>query len=426
LLLLLIYSANARDLGTHDTIATTLLPLGVLRGDGLALDRFLPLLQIAPGELYPFVVRSHGRIISRYPVAPALLIVPLVAPQVVFMDRYRPGWDHNPGRLMIECKWMAKRSMGVMMALAAVLLHRVLLGLGLRRTAVPAVLAAFLGSDLWTHASQALWQHGPAALALSAAMALLQPSPVTRPRLLLAGVATAGLVLVRLVDCVLAVVIVTWVVRTEPRRLVWFLPAPLLGAATLLAYNLWYFGAITGGQAALELLHPQLHGVSGMWSGRFIEGATGTLFSPNRGLFVFSPWVAVALGVAAVPAVARRLAAQGLITWLLAALLPYFLILSKYSVWWGGHCFGPRYWIDVMPLFAILFALGLEWMLVHSRALVMVSALAVAFSIGVHAVGAFRYPSTWNHSPANVDLHHERLWDWHDTEVSRCLIETLK
>jgi hypothetical protein len=327
---------------------------------------------------------------------------------------------------MIECKWMAKRSMGVLMALAAILLHRVMLGLGLRRTATPAVLAAFLGSDLWTHASQALWQHGPAALALIAAMALLHPGPVTRPRLLLAGAATAGLVLVRLVDCVLALVIVAWVARTEPRRLAWFLPAPLLGAAVLLAYNLWYFGAITGGQAALEAMHPRLHGVSGMWSGRLLEGATGTLFSPNRGLFVFSPWVAVALGVAAVPAVARRLASQGLITWLLAALLPYFLILSKYSVWWGGHCFGPRYWIDVMPLFALIFAFGLEWMLTHSRALVMLSALAVAFSIGVHAIGAFRYPSTWNHSPANVDLHHERLWDWRDTEVVRCLIETLK
>ena len=120
---------------------------------------------------------------------------------------------------------------------------------------------------------------------------------------------------------------------------------------------------------------------------------------------------------------ARRLASQGLITWLLAALVPYFLILSKYAVWWGGHCFGPRYWIDVMPLFAIIFAFGLEWMLTHSRTLVIFSALTIAFSIGVHAIGAFCYPSAWNLSPANVDLHHERLWDWRDTELSRCLIE---
>src|SRR5579883_3523731 len=231
LALLLIYSANARDLGTDDTVATTLLPLAFVRGDGLTLDRFPIVLQSGPAELPPFVVRSRGHIVSRYPVAPALVILPLVAPQVLLMDRIRAGWDRDPTRLMMECKWMAKRSMGVLMALAAVWLHRVMLGLGLRRTAVPAVLSAFLGSDLWTHASQALWQHGPAALALIAAMGLLYPGPRTRRRLLLAGVATAGLFAVRLVDTLLAAVIVAWVVRSEPRRRAWFLPAPVLGVA---------------------------------------------------------------------------------------------------------------------------------------------------------------------------------------------------
>ena len=59
---------------------------------------------------------------------------------------------------------MAKRSMAVIVALTGVMLHRLLLSLGLRRAALPAVLAACLGSDLWTVGSQAAWQHGPAAL----------------------------------------------------------------------------------------------------------------------------------------------------------------------------------------------------------------------------------------------------------------------
>ena len=62
-------------------------------------------------------------------------------------------------------------------------------------------------------------------------------------------------------------------------------------------------------------------------------------------------------------------------------------------------------------------------MLARSRVLVAVSAMTVIFSIGVHAIGAFCYPSTWNIQPRNVDLHHDRLWDWRDTELSRCLIE---
>jgi hypothetical protein len=421
--LVAIYSSNFQDMGTHDTIGTTLLPFVLLRGEGFALDRFQGFLS-PHYALPPYLVRSHGHLMSRYPVAPALVILPLAMPQMAVLDWLHPGWDRRMRVAVVECKWIAKRSLTMMMALSAIILHRLLLALGLRRSAMPAVLAAMLGSDLWTLGSQALWQHGPAAMALIVALALLHRAPVARWRLLLAGVATACLFGCRLIDGLFAAVILAWVARTQPRGLAWFLPAPAIGAAALLAYNFWYFGALTGGQAELEALHPQLHGVSGMW-GNFAEGALGTLFSPSRGLLIFCPWVAVALAVLCVPAVARQVAAYRLFGWLLAAVISYFILLSKYSVWWGGHCFGPRYWMDVIPLFAILFAFGFEWALENARALAAVSVLAVTWSIGVHAIGAYCYPSTWNLLPANVDLHHERLWDWRDTELSRCLSEKM-
>jgi len=422
--LLLVYAANGREMGTDDTEATTMVPLSLVRGDGFALDRSWPLLRDA-NHVLSFAVLSHGRLVSRYPVAPALMVLPLMGSQIALLDWRQPGWDRHPGRARQVCRRMAKWWVSVLLALAAVTLHRFLLGLGLERGALPAAVAAFLGSDLWTHASQALWQHGPAAVALIAALALLHPAPVSRWRLVLAGIATTLLFAARLLDSVLAAAIVAWVVRSQPRRLTWFLPAPIVGAGLLLGYNFWYFGSIIGGQAQLEQLHPRLHGVDGAWSGSLAEGAAGTLFSPNRGLLIFSPWVAVALGVAVVPAVARRIASQGPLAWLLAALVPYFLLLSKYSVWWGGHCFGARYWTDVIPLFAIVLAFGFEWMHRRSRALAALAYLTIAFSIGVHGIGAFCYPSTWNQLPANVDLHHERLWNWRDTELSRCLIEKM-
>jgi hypothetical protein len=45
------------------------------------------------------------------------------------------------------------------------------------------------------------------------------------------------------------------------------------------------------------------------------------------------------------------------------------------------------------------------------------------FSFGVQLIGAFCYPSSWEKSPVDVDLHHERLWDWRDNELTRCLAE---
>jgi hypothetical protein len=426
LVLVVVYLMNGRELGTDDTASASLLPLCILRGDGIYFDnRILGNVRL-DRELPPFLTMSHRRVVTLYPIAPALVVVPLVAPQVAVLDLVRPGWDRDRWLGVTGSTLMTKRSMAVVVALAGVVLHRLLLVLGVGRAAVPAVLAAFLGSDLWTVGSQAPWQHGPAALSLVAAIALLHPQPVGRWRLILAGAFTALLVACRLMDVVFAVAIVAWLAWTNRRGLFWFLPAPIVLGAALLGYNLWFFDSVLGGQARLEQLHRKIHGVSGAWSGNFVDGLLGTLISPNRGLLVFSPWIGVALLTLAVPNVRRRLATHSLICFLLASLIPYLIILSKYSVWWGGHCFGPRYWTDVIPLFAILFAYGLDWMLTRSRILVVISALTVVFSIAVQVIGAFCYPSSWNFEPRNVDLHHERLWDWRDTELSRSLVEKLK
>ena len=102
-------------------------------------------------------------------------------------------------------------------------------------------------------------------------------------------------------DVLFAVAIVAWLIWTDRRALLWFLPAPILGGLILLAYNLWFFGTLTGGQARLEEYHVVLHGVSGTWSTDLRDGALGTLFSPNRGLLIFSPWIGVSIATLAVP-----------------------------------------------------------------------------------------------------------------------------
>jgi hypothetical protein len=425
-ILTLIYLINRREpISTSDTLAAELLPLPILRGEGPFLDRFSRFLAPAGTPMYLPIAWSRGHLVSRYPIAPALLSVPLEAPQVWYFDRSSPGWDRDIRLTWIICRRMAKNSSAVVAALVGAALHRLLRRLGLGRVALPTVLAAALGSDLWTVASQAPWQHGPAALALVVSLLLLLPErPMTRTRLLLAGLTTALLVLFRPLNLVLACVILAWVSWHHPRKLAWFLSGPALLGAGLIAYNAWFFGRIEGGQHELEQYHMALHGTAGVWSGDLLAGASGTLFSPSRGLFVYCPWVVIAL--AALPMVAGRLRPWSLVSWLLAALVPYLLVLSKYSVWWAGHSFGPRYWTDVIPLFAILLGFGLDEARARRRPLLVVFGMSIAVSLVIQTVGAFCYPSSWNLHPANVDLHHERLWDWSDNELTRCVLEGLK
>jgi hypothetical protein len=422
LALFLAYSINLRPIGSSDTVGAALLPLCIIRGDGPFLDRFGDFLHTAAdGRLGWSYTESRGHLLSCYPLGPALLAVPFTLPQVWLLDAFVPGWEEQAHWY---CVLMSKSTAAAIAALVGVTLLYLLRALGLGRVALPAVLAAALGSDLWAVASQSMWQHGPAALALSLSMLLLATRNPSRLRLCLAGLAAAALVCFRSIDIVFAGTILLWVAWRHPRGLVWFLPLPIVVGGALVSFNYWYFGAIEGGQALIEATHAELHGFRGSWSGNLLEGMAGTLFSPNRGLFVFTPWVAVAL--AAVPATAGRLRPWSLIRCLLVALVPYLLILSMYGCWWGGKCFGPRFWTDAIPLFTVLLAAGLEWSRAGCRPGFWALVLTITLSSGVQVIGAFCYPSSWERSPVDIDRHHERLWDWRDTELSRCLTEGRK
>jgi len=421
-----IYEGNRIDpVGQEDTLPGELLPLAIARGDGPYLDRYKLVLLQTPNGIPPWSMkRWHGHLISRYAMAPVLINTPLVAIQLAVVDWLDPGWDKNPGLAALRASRMCKVASALIVALTAVAIHRLLRQLGVGPMAVPATLAVALGSDLWVVASQAPWEHGSAALMLTLSLILLTPRPLNKARLFLGGATTAMMVCCRQIDLVFAIALLLRVIFERPRALLWFLPAPLVLGSALIASNWAFFGSVAGGHTELESLHPTLHGLNGIWSGDIVDGFTGTLFSPNRGLLVFCPWIVVALGT--LPAIWGRLRAWSLGTWLIGALVADLLVLSKYSVWWGGHTFGPRYWTDAIPIFAVLLGFGLDWAWTRCRPVAFVFGITILTAIGIQVIGAFCFPSSWNVSPADVDRHHDRVWDWSDNEIRRCLREGLQ
>jgi hypothetical protein len=416
---LALYLSPKRDVSTDDTAATALLPYCILSGEGPFLDRFWDILSYADNTYVPFVRGSHGHIVSLHPIGTALVALPIEVPLMAAYDRLHPGWRNAMIPLSMSCLVLGKMAVSVIVALTVVALWGLLRRLGLGPWAMVAALAAGLTTNFWSVAAQALWPHGPAALMLTWLIAVLVREPVSEGRMFLAGLAAALLVSIRLADVIFAITALLWVIRKEPRKLPAFLLAPVFLGAALLTYNLYFFGNWVGGQADLEAGHLKLHGVAGTWSGSLVEGALGTLFSPSRGLFVYTPWILVAL--ATLPAYASRLQPFSIVRWMLVALIPYLVVYSKYSAWWAGHTFGPRFWIDVIPLFAILLGFGLQWSAAQCRPIFALFILTLVWSLGVQLIGAYLYPSGWNISPTNIDLDHGRLWDWSDTELSRCL-----
>jgi hypothetical protein len=429
--LFLLYTANGRPIGAGDVVPATFLPVALLRGDGPVLDRFAHVLRTPEGRLPGYAEESRGHAVSRYPIGPAILAAPLVLPQLIVLDRSEPGWEADRSRGRLVCSRMGKNAASAIVALSAVVMLAVLRRLGLGRVALPAVLIVALGTDDATVASQAPWQHGPAELCLALALLALITAAGRPPRLALAGLATAGMAVCRPIDVVPCAGISLWVLAhlDRRRRRAFFAPA-ILVALALGAYNLWFFDTLSGGYAAIERMHPWAHGTRGTWTAPFFLGAAGTLISPSHGLLFHAPWIGLALALLPWSWKARPSVMTGpeatLPLWLFASLIPTFILLSKYSCWWGGHCFGPRFWIDANPAFVIALALGLEWACSRGRVWPVAFALLAAWSVAIQGVGMLCYPSSWHGTPNNADRHHERLWDWSDSELTRCLAEGIR
>lgn len=405
-----VYLANGREIPSGDTLPTKYLTYALLRGDGFYLDRYQhELLKDWRLPQPPYYLHKvDGHYVSHYPVGPALVALPFTLPQVLVLDRLRPDWEKT------EPRWfdtIAKRSAAGISTLAALALLAVLLKLGLGREAWLAALAAALGSNLWVTASQSLWQHGPAALMLMLVVLLLWDESPSRLRSFAAGTAAAMLVCCRPIALAFAVVTALWVAVRHPRRLVWFLvPAAAIGLA-LVGYNRAYLGAATGYYSHFEREN---------FATPLLEGLQGTLLSPSRGLFVFSPWTIVAL--AYLPFAIARLRMTTLLPWLLATLVAHAVLISTFTTWWAGGCFGPRYWTEVIPLLAIALGAALRQAKLRGRVLYSASLVLIAGSIGVQILGASLYPSGWDERPINVDQAPARLWDWSDSELTRCII----
>jgi hypothetical protein len=404
--------ANGREIWSGDSVPAKYLTGAIVRGDGFLLDRYRhDVLKWWPNPGLPYYATMvDGHLVSRYPFGSAIVALPFAVPQILVLDRFQPDWDAS------DPDWfdtIAKCSAAAMATLVALAVLAVLLRLGLGRDAWLAATAAALGSNLWCTASQSLWQHGPAALMLTLLLLLLWPESPSPMRFVAAGLAAGLLVCCRPINLPFAAMTAFWVAIRHPRRLVWFIGPVLPLAAALIGYNREYVGAAGGYYANLDAAT-----FATPWS----EGLLGTLLSPSRGLFIFSPWTVVA--VVYLPFALFRLRPATLLPWLLATLIPHALIISTFACWWAGLCFGPRYWTEVIPLLAIPLGLALHWARDHGRPIFAVTLVLIAISIVVQILGAALYPSSWQEVPPETGGDGKRLWNWTDNELSRCIMES--
>ena len=146
--------------------------------------------------------------------------------------------------------------------------------------------------------------------------------------------------------------------------------------------------------------------------GEFPVRWAGLWFSPNRGLFVFTPLFLFSLW--GLSRWFRQRKDNPLLAWFGGALLAHSVFMAGWPIWWGGWSYGPRFFAGVSGLWCLaLMPLLVTW---HRRFLLTVLfVVAVGISLFVHLAGMYSHAvHDWNDDPVDVDEATERVWDARD------------
>lgn len=351
-----------------------------------------------------FVIKSprSDRYLSTFSVVPGLTFLPMIG-ALRALDADLPY------------KTALRLSAARLYAASLVSLSAVFLFLIARRYASGAValglaLAYALGTSVWSIASETLWQQTVSlALLMGAALAYMR----ARERSSLAAVVLTGVLLgtatasrptaiFYLMAIALHMVVEATFGAGRRERLD---ALARLGAGALLpllaiaAYNLHYFGTpfnfaqeLVGHQVALEKT-----GDTRLWQTPLVIGVTGLMLSPSRGLLVFSPFLVLGLvGLRSVLSDLRYVALRPLA---IAALMS-MAVQAKWFDWWGGWAYGPRPWVEAVPILVLCMLPTLDSLRTQRWAQVLLG-MALAWSVFVQGLGAFAYDKYWN----GRDLH---------------------
>jgi hypothetical protein len=376
-----VYNANFRAISAADTFAARYLPFSILTNHTVVLDPVID--TVAQGRMPPrvhgqigtafWIMRGlHGHTVSNYPIVVPLLVAPLYLPAISYLNTH--GWD--PHRVDQVARLMEKLAASLIATTSVVLIFLLLRRRCTTRTAASLSLVYALGTTTWTISSQALWMHGLAQCLIVATLLLLT-GPRTLVRVALVGLFCAVIPAIRQPDAILAAPMglygLWWAGRSRWLLIAAGLPPVLL----LLAYNLVYVGPLSGGYALS--VRPE------NYNDDVAEGVAGLLFSPVRGLFVFSPFL---LFVPALFHWALRDRKMRVLTLTLAASVVIQVGLYALVDWRQGVCWGPRWLTEITPL--------LIWMLPPivaglSRSGRLLFGTACCAGIAIQAIGAFWY-----------------------------------
>lgn len=391
-------------LNVGDIVPTTFLPVSIIMERDFDLDEFVGHLAGPAGaweEPY-WAVRVGNHYFSKYPILTALLVTPFYLLPVAF------GLTAHSS--LLPYLLLGKTTAALLAAVSVILVYLSLRLVASELMALCLSLVYALASPTWTISSQALWQHAASQLFLAAGIFCLLRNLGDRRAIGFSGLFVGLAVAARPINLVIALILIAYLLHQSRNRIPHFLAGTILPLSFLLWYNHSTFGSAFSQGYATEAYDA--------WTTPLHRGLLGILFSPSKGLLVYSPvfWFSIAGIVASWRRGMRDECTTWLFRYLGVAVASFTLMMSKWHAWAGGWSFGPRMLVDITPLLILLMIPALEW-LGQSRGVVTAFAIFLMMSIAAQLAGLSMFDAGWYEQQFLTGYNEVAFWSIRSSEL---------
>jgi hypothetical protein len=407
-------SINSTSYDSMWTIPTT---LSMIREKNVDLDEYQ---RVIEKERYYAIEMIGHHLYSVYPIGTSMLAIPFIYVLDRFLDR---GLSIDLGKVLknnyeirggIEI-WIAS----VFMAVSSMFIYLIAdVSLKNLKYSILTVFIFAFCTSVWSTASRALWQHTSSILLLTVSLYLIilaKEKPNYEPLMVrLVGIVLAFSYVVRPTNSLSILLLTIYVFLRHRKHFLSYCLWSMVVLIPFVLFNLHLYHSL------LSTYYLPQHQFRAGW--HFGEALAGHLFSPSRGLLVFSP--VFLFSIYGIVLKVRNKQMGTLDYALLMIMFLHWVIISTFPAWWAGHSYGPRYFSDMIPYF-IYFLIPAIMNIFTLKGIRKVSAVfllfcAIIISFFIHFRGATDWDVyAWNSDPINVDVEPSRVWDWRDIQFLR-------
>jgi hypothetical protein len=406
LCIFLIYCTVTGLRQSGDTTPAVLLPYSILDHQTISYDNYDYLFKNDPNNSYAFST-INGHDYSIFPIVTPILVLPIYVIQHVLLSLMSIPVTFNI--MPLTSRVIA----ALVAALSCVVLYLSLKDLVSERTSLISTIIFAFATSTWSISSQALWEHGMGELLLILMIYVIiqNEKSVSIHNIVLLGMLSGLFVFNRPPDAFLIIPIFLYVFYSFRERIYYYFISGIISGLPFLFYNYLIFGNVLGGYIQL------LTRFNFDW--QFIFNCGGLLISPNKGLFVYSPILILAIvGYLKICTTVKNRHIEKTLKLFGLAIILEILLFSFYNALGGGFDYGPRYLTDMLPVLVIFCAIFFEslahaqWSLIKKRFANIAIIILVTISIIIQIIGAFYFPYL------DVETHSfPQPWDMNDSLI---------